>query len=125
MQRYELFYSLDLTKGFHQIEIYEKDRVKTAFSVLGEKYQYKRMPFGMKNAPIAFQKVMTRIFENTPYVKIYIDDILIHSRTKEEHLCHLKSVLDKLEENNIMLNLEKCVFGHPRIGFLGKEIDKD
>ena len=81
-----VFSKLDLTKGYYHIRIKDEDIPKTAINIGYEKYEYLRLPFGLKNAPFAFQKVISVILNELPFIKIYLNDILIYSENKEIHL---------------------------------------
>lgn len=122
-----LFTSLDLASGYHQIPIAEHCREKTAFVTPDGQYEYNRVPFGLANAPAVFQRAIHKILSRAKvgYVVIYMDDILIPSKTFEEGLVRLKEVLDLLREAGLTLKMEKCNFFQERIDFLGFEIDKD
>jgi hypothetical protein len=115
------FTSLDLLSGYWQIEMEEKDIPKTAFVCSKGKFECLRMPFGLKNAPATFQRAMNKAFEEFIYefVKVYIDDILIYSRTFEEHLEHIRKVFEKLREINMKVKLKKCKFGEKEVEYLG------
>ena len=96
-----LFSSLDLQSGYHQITIPEQDRAKTAFVTHCGQYQYRVMPFGLTNAPSAFQRVMNEILHDMieeGYVLVYLDDILVVTKSEEEHQRHLRSVLSRLRD---------------------------
>ncbi|GES79037.1 enzymatic polyprotein, putative [Rhizophagus clarus] len=121
------FTSLDLAAGFHQVEIAEEDKEKTAFICLKGLYEYNVMPFGLKNAPGTFQRLMDEILSEYigEFVVVYIDDIMIYSKSFEEHIEHLEKVLRKLKEKNIILKLKKCKFGERNIEFLGHIVGRD
>jgi len=109
----QVFSSLDLQSGYHQILLNDSDVEKTAFrSPLGH-YQFRVLPFGLTNAPATFQALMNRVFGNDigKFVLVYLDDILIYSKSKEEHEKHLTAVLDKLKEHDLRAKLSKCEFG--------------
>ena len=116
-----VFSSLDLQSGYHQIRITEEDRPKTAFKTPMGLYQFKVLSFGLTNAPSTFQAVMNDIFGDLigKYVMIYLDDILIYSRSAEEHLVHLRTVLQRLREHKLYIKLSKCDFNCPELPFLG------
>src|SRR5699024_8433790 len=95
---------------------------KTAFSFKGKQYQFKRVPFGLCTAPQEFQRVMEKILGGLPFVKIYLDDIVIYSLTEEEHEKHVRTVLDRIRKANLRLNKDKCEFGKKEIEFLGFKI---
>ena len=114
------FSSMDLASGYWQIGMKEEDIQKTAFTCAYGLYEFKVMPFGLKNAPPTFQRLMNRLFR--PYldefVVIYIDDILVYSKTFEEHMKHLKIVFEILRKAELKIKLKKCKFCEPNIEFL-------
>ena len=115
------FSSLDLTSGYYQIRITDEDVPKTAFRTPFGLYQFKVLTFGLTNAPATFQSVMNdmlREFVND-FVVVYLDDILIYSKSAEEHERHLRKVLQKLREHKFYANLKKCEFMKQEIAFLG------
>ena len=91
-----VFSSLDLQSGYHQIRIAEEDRHKTAFITHKGLFEFKVMPFGLCNAPAAFQRQMNKLFAHLPFVVVYLDDILVFSQNEEEHAAHLRIVLSIL-----------------------------
>jgi hypothetical protein len=111
------FTALDLKSGYNLVQIKEGDEWKTAFKTKYGLFEYLVMPFGLCNAPAAFQHFMNDIFRDILdiYVVIYLDDILIFSETRELHLEHLKEVLQRLKNNNLYCNLEKCEFLVPEV----------
>lgn len=120
-----VFSTIDLTNAFSHIELHENSRHITNF-FSGEKfYRYKRLPFGLCNAPDIFQKAMECILEGCEGKIIYLDDILVFGSTKLEHDIRLKSVLDALAAHNVELNKSKCRFGKESVTFLGFVISKD
>jgi hypothetical protein len=130
LEKYETskwFTSLDLAAGYHQIEMEELDKEKTAFICSKGLYEYNVMPFGLRNAPGTFQRVMDKILKEyiDKFVVVYIDDILIYSNSFEDHLTHLTRVLKKLKDNNLIIKLKKCRFAEENIEFLGHVIGKD
>lgn len=119
------FTSLDLAFGSHQIMIPEEDREKIAFKTPFGLYEYRVLSFGLTNAPATFQAAMNDMLN--PYLQrfvlVYIDDILIYSETWEEHLMHLKMVLQKLRENQDYCRKWKCHFGQKYVEYLGHIIE--
>jgi RNase H-like domain found in reverse transcriptase/Reverse transcriptase (RNA-dependent DNA polymerase)/Integrase zinc binding domain len=121
------FSSLDLTSGYWQITLHPKDWEKTAFNTHMGKFEWRVMPFGLTNAPAVFQAVMHHLFSKylNKFVLIYLDDILIFSRTKEEHMKHLALVLGTLDEECLKANLKKCDFFKTELRFLGHVVTRD
>lgn len=115
------FTTLDLASGFHQIPMSEKDIEKTAFSVNNGKYEFVRLPFGLKNAPSIFQRVMDDILRDHlgKICYVYIDDIIIFGKTLDEHLKNLKIVLETLRKANFKIQPDKCEFLKTEVEFLG------
>lgn len=117
----KVFSKIDLESGYHQVLIKEKDREKTAFSINGAKYEFIRMPFGLKNAPSIFQRCVDDILR--PYIGkfayVYIDDVLIFSDSEEEHVEHVTIVVNALHEANMKISGEKSHFFTTSIEFLG------
>ncbi|KRH91863.1 putative LTR transposable element, partial [Pseudoloma neurophilia] len=121
----KIFSLIDLKQGFYQIPILRKDCHKTAFSILGDKYEFLRLPFGLKNAPFFFQKTMYRILLKFNFVKVFIDDILIYSKNINEHYEHINTILKHLLKNNVSINPEKCHFAKEGVKFLGYESNEN
>lgn len=117
----QYFSTLDLASGFHQIEVDPKDVPKTAFQVDHGLYEYLRMPFGLKNAPATFQRVMDHVLRGLigKCCLIYMDDIIVFSTSLQEHLENLEKILKALEKVNLKLQLDKCEFLKKEVAFLG------
>ena len=114
--------SCDLLSGYFQIRISEEDRPKTAFRTPFGSYQFKVLGQGLTNAPAVFQQTINSVFRDKglgDYVLIYLDDLLIISKTPEEHLQHIESVLQTLKDANLFACLEKCHFNQAEVEFLG------
>lgn len=120
------FTNLDLMSGFWQMELDEDSRQKAAFITQGGVYEWKRMPFGLTNSPISFQTLMSNVLRglNWKSVLVYVDDILIFSRSFDEHLTHLAQVFDRLNEANLKLQPAKCHFAVKEVKFLGHIISR-
>ena len=117
----KVFSTLDLKQGYHQIQLTESDIPKTAFNTPFGHYEYVVLPFGLTNAPSAFQNYMNDVLR--PYIGIsclvYLDDIIVFSKTHEDHIKHLREVLITLRDNDLFVHPDKCVFLADRIAYLG------
>lgn len=107
--RSEWFSQIDLSMGYHQIEINAEDRKYTSFTTQFGQYEYTRVPFGLTNAPRVFQRIIHQVLSGLSFVKTFLDDILVFSKTREQHLRHLEDVLNRLSKNNISLALKKAI----------------
>ncbi|UYV84530.1 K02A2.6-like, partial [Cordylochernes scorpioides] len=119
------FSKLDANSGFHQIPLSPDCQHLTTFIIPFGRYKYCRMPFGISLAPEYFQRVMSIILQGMDGVMCYLDDILIFASDSKTHDRILRLVLRKLKEAKVTLNKAKCVFGVPRINFLGHILDED
>jgi hypothetical protein len=121
------FSVVDCNKGYHQCDLDEESRKLTAFTT--EDYglwEYLRVPFGLKNAPGFFQRVMDNILGKYrwDFVLAYIDDVVIFSKSFEEHLTHLQKIFDLFEEAGLTLSESKCHFGYASVNILGHRITR-
>ena len=123
----KVFSRLDLASGFHQMKVEETSVKYTAFNTRYGLYEFLVMPFGLTNAPSYFVDLMNRIFRDylDKFVLIFIDDILIYSKTVEEHEKHLHMVLSRLREHHLKAKFSKCSFWEKEIKFLGHIITKE
>ena len=113
------FTKIDLSKGYWQIPVVEKDRGKTAFVTPDGQYEFLVLPFGMVNAPAVFTRMMRRLLEGLPNVLHYIDDILIYSSSWEDHLEDVRRVLTRLRETHLTARPSKCHAACSSVEFLG------
>ena len=122
-----VFSKLDLRLGYHQIRVRKEDIPKTAFVTRYGSYEYTVMSIGLTNAPATFSRLMNYIFMDylDKFVVVYLDDILVFSKNKEEHAEHLRLVLDKLREHKLYAKYSKCEFWLDEVTYLGHVISKD
>ena len=122
-----VFSKIDLRSGYHQLRVKEEDIPKTAFRSRYGHYEFVVMPFGLTNAPAAFMDLMNRMF--SPYldvfVVVFVDDILIYSKTLEDHDRHLRIVLQVLREAKLYAKFGKCEFWKEEVRFLGHVVSKE
>ena len=120
----KFFSTLDMSSGYYQIEIEEGDKHKTAFITKYGLYQYKRMPFGLCNAPATFQRAMSLVLRglNWEQVLAYLDDIILLGGGFEEALSTLVSVFKRFRQNNLKLKAKKCELFQTEVLFLGKQV---
>src|ERR1700694_50620 len=113
--------SLDLTSGYWQLQIAEKDIPKTAFNTRYGKYEFLVMPFGLTNAPATFQGLMNTILRPfiDKFVLVYLDDILVYSNSSEEHHQHLRLVFETLRTHKLYARPSKCAFNKATVEFCG------
>ncbi|GBG92422.1 hypothetical protein CBR_g55359 [Chara braunii] len=118
------FKKIDLRSGYHQIRVAPEDQPNTAFRSRFGHYEFTVMPFGLTNAPATFQTAMNDIFRGIleEYVFVYLDDMLVYSRTLEDHIRHLRDVLQRLRKHGFYAKLIKCRFAQRKVDFLGHHV---
>jgi hypothetical protein len=124
----QVFSSIDLQAGYHQILIDEEDRPKTAFRCSLGLFEYNVMSFGLTNAPATFQAMVNKIFEpciRKGYLTVYLDDILIHSRSAQEHEQHLREVLELMKHHHLYAKASQCEWNRTEVTFLGHLVGVD
>ncbi|WVZ94154.1 hypothetical protein U9M48_040084 [Paspalum notatum var. saurae] len=121
-----VFSKIDLRSGYHQLKIRPSDIPKTAFTTKYGLFEYTVMSFGMTNAPAYFMQLMNSVFMDylDKFVIIFIDDILVYSKTEAEHEEHLRLVLQRLREHRLYAKLSKCEFWIDEVPFLGHIVSK-
>lgn len=120
----KVFSSLDLLSGYHQVRVKLLDIYKTAFVTPFGQYAWRVMPFGLHSAPATFQQLMNEIFSDVlgKSVVVYLDDILVFSKTVEEHKIHLRQALEILRQHQLVAKTSKCFFFQHTLRFLGHVI---
>nr|GFA71840.1 putative reverse transcriptase domain-containing protein [Tanacetum cinerariifolium] len=125
LQGSSVFSKIDLRSSYHQMRVRDEDIPKTAFRTRYGHYEFQVMPFGLTNAPTVFMDIMNHVCK--PYldkfVTVFIDDILIYSRNKEEHANHLRIILELLRKKKLYAKFSKCDFWIRTVQFLGHLID--
>ncbi|XP_043207946.1 uncharacterized protein LOC122373697 isoform X1 [Amphibalanus amphitrite] len=122
----KFFTTLDLAKGYYQVPLEESSKDYTAFSTARQHWRFRRLPFGLKNAPAAFQREMQTVLQgfSRRNLVIYLDDLLLMEKNFEKHLQLVDDVLLALESQGIKLNAKKCVWFQPEVPFLGHVISE-
>ncbi|GJT08858.1 putative reverse transcriptase domain-containing protein [Tanacetum coccineum] len=127
LQGSSVYSKIDLRSGYHQLRVQEGDIPITAFPTRYGHYEFQVTPFGLTNAPAVFMDLMNRVYK--PYldkfVIVFIDDILIYSKSKEEHSEHLKIILDLLKKEKLYAKFSKCDFWFESVQFLGHVINSE
>ena len=113
------FSKIDFTQFYHQLPLAESDIPKTAFFANGELYEYTCCPFGLKNAVAYCTRILKLVLKDCKGVSIYLDDVLIHGKTRAEHDANLREVLNRIKKHGLGLNVKKCVFAKQEISYLG------
>lgn len=120
-----MFSCLDLKAAYHQLSLHEESRDLTAFVTHSGLYRYLRCPYGLKSLPQCFQKVMETLLRGLQGIQVYLDDVVVYGRTRAEHDSRLQAVLDRLQQHEVTLNVDKCLFGVDTVEFLGFVISRE
>ncbi|GKE45806.1 putative reverse transcriptase domain-containing protein, partial [Tanacetum coccineum] len=127
LQGLRVYSKIDPRSGYHQLRVREEDISKTAFRTRYGHYEFQVTPFGLTNAPVVFMLLMNRVCK--PYldrfVIVFIDDILIYSKSRKEHEGHLKLILNLLKKEELYAKFSKCEFWLSKVQFLGHVIDSE
>ncbi|KAL4013398.1 hypothetical protein IC575_025567 [Cucumis melo] len=120
LQGTTVFSKIDLRSGYHQLRIRDSDIPQTAFRSRYRHYEFIVMSFGLTNAPAVFMDLMNRVFKDflDSFVIVFVDDILIYSKTEAEHEKHLRQVLETLRANRLYAKFSKCKFWLKKVSFL-------
>ncbi|XP_064398966.1 uncharacterized protein LOC135345475 [Halichondria panicea] len=125
LNKAKYFSTLDLASGFWKVQVHPDSKEKTAFITHQGLYQFNVMPFGLRNAPAVFQRLMQQVLaglnpeEGVPFASVYIDDILIFSQSFNDHLQHLEAVIDRVASAGLRLKPSKCKFIRQTVEYLG------
>ncbi|KAI3676199.1 hypothetical protein L1987_85800 [Smallanthus sonchifolius] len=123
----KFFSKIDLRSGYHQLKVKDANVPKNAFRTRYDHYEFLVMPFGLTNAPAVFMDLMSRVFHEflDKFVIVFIDGILIYSKSKEEHETHLRTVLETLRQKKLYAKFSKCEFWLNQVAFLGHVVCAD
>ena len=127
LQGATVFSTLDLKSGYWQMPLHKEDQAKSAFVTQSGCYQFRRLPFGLVNAPSQFQREMNRILSGLigKICFVYIDDVIVYSKNPEDHPKHLEQVFQRLREHSLQLKQSKCCFGLPKVQLLGHTVSAE
>lgn len=120
LKNFVYFTNLDFHSGYHQVRIVEKDVWKTAFKTTERLFEWMVTPFRLCNSPITFMRVMNDLFRPflDHFVLVYLNNILVYSMNWDEHVCHVKKVLNIMKNEKLYLKLSKCEFGNTSLVYL-------
>ena len=126
IQGYKVFSTFNLCSGYYHIGLSDSAKPKTAFVVSGVgKYEFNRVPFALAQAPTYFQRLINEVLTDCTFAMGYLDDIIIFSKTEEEHLQHLEEIFEHLRKSGLKLKLQKCSFFKKHIQYLGHLISEE
>ena len=118
------FSKIDLRSGYHQIRMNKEDIMKTTFRTHHGHFEFRIMPFGLSNAPVTFQGVMNYVFRSysRKFVLVFFDDILIYSKSLDEHIQHVTAVFDVMREHQLFAKESKCSLAITKVDYLGHSL---
>ena len=125
MQGYKIFSTIDLFSGYWQIPMRKEFKDLTTFTCKYGTYRFEVMPFGLKNAPATFQRMMSKLLKDVPFARVYLDDVVIFSKNAKDHASHVAQVLEIIHQANLKLKLKKCCFFQRRVELLGHYVSGD
>ena len=120
----KIFSKIDLSKGYWQVTIPEVDISKPVFVTPDGSYEFLKIPFGMVNSAATLKRGMKKLLTGMTNVEVHWDDILVHTRTWEEHLKILRELFRRLAQVSMTIRPSKCIFGVGSIGFLGHQLQQ-
>ena len=120
-----IFTEIDLSKAFHFVPIRDEDQEKCCVNTPWGLYKFKRMAFGLKNAPMTFCKFAEEVFAGIPNLYVYLDDLLLFHDNPKDHLNAVETIFKRLTKYGLALNLKKCSFARPEVEFLGYNVNKE
>ncbi len=112
----------DLLKGYWQVPLTERAQEISAFIVPSGLFSYKVMSFGLRNAPATFQRLMNRVISGLRGCAMYLDDVVVYSQTRDEHIVQIRALFDQFVKANLTVNLLKCEFAKATVVYLGKVV---
>ena len=125
MRGAQVFSTIDLFSGYWQIRLSpECSKIATFICKFGT-FAFQVTPYGLRNAPATFQRMMYEVLKDLPFVKVYMDDIVVFSKTLEDHFNHLSKVFNRLNEKKLKIKLQKCEFAKPSVRLLGHIISSE